>query len=480
MLNMGQQYTILTLHNQGKTNAAIARQLDCSRHTVENVLKRGYVTEKQTRQKSSVVTPYKEQIEKWLKDPKITRLRMYEMLQDEQQVTFSYDALRKFVKKHLLRPEAFGVQEHLPGAEMEVDFGDITVYLTEEKKWVKYQLLAFVLPFSGKKYYELCLNQQLETFCLGFQNAFTNFCGVPKKAKVDNLKAAVIKNARYELEFNQGFLEFAYHYGFIINPCTPSSPEQKGTVEAGVKYAQQNFVPGRTFTNGADVRRQLNAWTEKVNTRVHGTTKEVINDRFARFEKERLQALPTEAFSFFNRCERIVGANCHIHFENNYYSTPFSYVGKQVTVRWNQAIIRIIHQGEEVALHKLEREGVGKYVTERHHLPSHKLYSEAEYRHYHEEKMTGIGRNASQYLLLLLQAQPGYWRQTLRPIYGFVAEYGPEAVNKALGRALTYNALDTRIIRHILDGKLYEIAETVEIPVFTDTTNSRELTYYEA
>jgi hypothetical protein len=108
------------------------------------------------------------------------------------------------------------------------------------------------------------------------------------------------------------------------------------------------------------------------------------------------------------------------------------------------------------------------------------LYSEEEYRRYHEEKMAGIGRYAVQYFLVLLEAQPGYWRQTLRPIYGFVQEYGEEAVNKALGRALTYKALDTRIIRHILEGKLYEIVETVEIPVFTDTGNARNLTYYES
>jgi IS30 family transposase len=68
MLNMGQQYTILTLHKQGKTNAEIARQLHCNRHTVENILKRGDVTEKQTRHKPSAVTPYKEQIKEWLEN----------------------------------------------------------------------------------------------------------------------------------------------------------------------------------------------------------------------------------------------------------------------------------------------------------------------------------------------------------------------------------------------------------------------------
>ena len=478
MLNMGRQYTILTLHKQDKTNAEIARQLHCNRHTVENIIKRGEVVEIQTRHKPSAVAPYQEQIKEWLKNPKITRWRMYEMLQEEHQVTFSYDALRKFVRKHIAVPVAFGVQEHLPGGETEVDFGDLEVRLREGDKFAKFQLLAFVLPYSGFKYYELCDNQKLETFCTGFQHAFDFFGGVPKKAKIDNLKAGVNKNERYALEFNQCFLEFAYHYGFVINPCTPYHPEQKGTVEGGVKFAQKNFAPGRVFQNKEEVKKQLREWNTRINKKVHGTTHKVIEDVFLHEEKQKLQPLPENAFSFFNRCERIVANNCLVHFENNYYSVPFSYVGKTVTLRWNQSIIRMIYQGEEIALHKLCTQGSGNFIKERVHFPAHKLYSEAEYKQYHENKMAQIGVNAQQYFLVLLQAQPDYWRQTLRPIYGFVQKFGNEAVDKALRRALSYQAMDSRIIRHILEGKLYEIVETVELPVFTDTSNSRELTYY--
>jgi transposase len=90
----------------------------------------------------------------------------------------------------------------------------------------------------------------LETFCTGFQNAFAFFGGVPKKAKIDNLKPAVITNTQYKLEFNQGFLEFAYHYGFVINPCTPYSPEQKGTVEGDM----QKMAQGRLSEGGVRQR----------------------------------------------------------------------------------------------------------------------------------------------------------------------------------------------------------------------------------
>ncbi len=481
MLSMYKQITVKTLHEQKKKKAEIARTLECHRNKVSNILNRDKLIEKQTRDKSSIYLPYKETIKTWLEKDKLTRVRIHDKLKEEYKTHGSYDALRRFIQKHIPQPiEAFGVQEHLPGAEMEVDFGDIIVYLERTRRKVKFQLLAFVLPFSGKKYYELCENQKAETFYTGFKNAFSFYGGVAKNVKPDNLKAAVNKNSRYILEFNQSFLEFSYHYRFCINPCTPYSPQQKGTVEAGVKYAQANFVPGRQFQDKEDLVHQLKEWTTMINKRVHGTTKEVIDERFERLEKIKLMPLPSEEFSFFNRAERLVGLNCHIHFENNYYSVPFSYVKKTVTVRWDHSTMRIVYQGEELALHKIYTGGQGRYVTVRAHMPSEKIYSETEYQMRHETKMRIIGINALKYFIMLRKKQPGHWRQTIRPLYGFAAEYGAEAVEKALGRALAYGALDTRIIKNILDRKLYEIEESLELPVFQETDNSRNLTYYES
>src|SRR5688572_4942091 len=125
-------------------------------------------------------------------------------------------------------------------------------------------------------YFAICYDQQLETIVREVVQAFTYFGGVPKRLKVDNMKTAILKNRHYDLEFNQDFLEFAYHYGTVIIPCAPYSPEQKGKVEAGVKYMQMNFIPGRTFQDEGDIISQLRVWmTDHANQRLHGTTKKV-------------------------------------------------------------------------------------------------------------------------------------------------------------------------------------------------------------
>ncbi len=54
MLTMYKQITIKTLHKQGARNADIARQLNCHRNTVSNIIARKELIEKQTRVKDSV------------------------------------------------------------------------------------------------------------------------------------------------------------------------------------------------------------------------------------------------------------------------------------------------------------------------------------------------------------------------------------------------------------------------------------------
>jgi len=477
---MYQQITIKTLDKQGERKAAIAKQMGCHRNTVRNVLKRVSILEKQTRSKSSEFTPYKEKIDEWLKQD-ISRRRIIELLWENYGVKQSYDTLCKYIQKQFPKQkEAFGVQQVEPGEVAEIDFGEIGMLPGPLGKLTKTYGLAVILPYSRLDFYAICYDQKLETLCHELENAFLYFGGVPKKLKVDNMKTAILKNQHYDLEFNQDFLEFAYHYNTVIKPCTPYSPQQKGTVESGIKYLQGNFVAGRVFKSEADLRGQLKDWMDNyANKRVHGTTRRVPMEVFWREEATCLQLLPDTSFAFFNRSIRIVAPNCHIHFENNYYSVPASLVGKEVTVRWNDSIVRIIYQGEQIALHK-RCTGLGNYVTVRNHLPDYKVYSETEYQERFEAKMASIGEHAHQYFSMLLQTKESYWGRVARAILGLSNQYGAEAVNLSLKRAMYYQATDLPTIKNILEKKLYLIEPEQQLTHIEETTsNSRDLSYYQ-
>jgi transposase len=479
MLTVYQQITIKTLVNQGEKKSVIARQIGCHRNTIRNVLQRDRVIDKQTRIKSSYYDNYKETIKEWL-DQNITRRRIHELLKEEYGIDKSYDNLCKYMQKHFPKKKvAYGVQMTDPGEEAEIDFGYLGKLPDFEGKLVKTWGLAVVLSYSRPGYYAITYDQKLTTLTSELKKAFEYFGGVPKRLKVDNMKTAILKNQHYDLEYNQDFLEFTSHYGTVIVPCTPYHPEQKGKVESAIKYMQNNFLLGRKFKDGRDLKCQLQNWmTNYANQRTHGTTKKVPWKVFEKEEKIKLQQLPLEEFAFFNRCRRIVAANCHIHFESNYYSVPSALVGKEATVRYNDNLLRVIYQGEQIALHHLSKTK-GNYVTVRSHMPNYKTYSQTEYQKRYEKKMAGIGDNAHKYFQLLILTKQSYWGRIVRAILGMTKEYGKEVVEASLSRALYFGATDLVTVRNIVSNRLYERELEPKLIISDDNSLSRNLSYYQ-
>lgn len=453
MLTMYQQITIKTLKSQGKTNKEIAREFNCHRNTVRNIIQREALIEKQTRQKSSYFDQYREKIKELL-DKGITKLRIFEILRDEEQIDHSYVTLCTYIRQHFgKKPAAYVVQTSTAGEEAEVDFGYLGFVPDGNGGMKKAYAFVMTLCFSRVSFYGVVYDQSVASLIQALQQAFSFFGGVPKRVKIDNLKAAILKNRRYDLEFNQTFLEFAYHYGFVIVPCTPYHPQQKGKVERGVGYVKTNFLPGRTVTNPQDVQRQLALWMEKVNGRVHGTTRQVPQEVFQREEKHLLHPLPAPPFTFYQTATRLVKPNCHINLNNVYYSVPATFVGRQVEVRWQGKIVKIIADHEEVARHLLT-DKPGTFVTNPNHFPDGTVYSHTTYQAKYEEKMRTIGSHAHAFFRHVVTSDPQGWNRTVRKILGLAHVYGSYRVDMALRRALFFSAFHASTIQRILERNL--------------------------
>jgi transposase len=456
---MYKQITIQTLKKQGKKPVEISREMDCHRNTVRNVINRPKPIEKFTRNRPSYFDPYRDQIKGWL-DKKVTHLRIYELLRETHTIERTYDSLSKYIKKEFPKiPEAFGVQVTLPGEVAEVDFGYAGLKPInapgETPHLVKTWFLSVRLNHSRYAYREMTHDQKVITFIKGITKGFEFFGGVPKRLKIDNLRSAVIKNQHYDLQLNADFLAWANHYGTVINPCTPYSPEQKGGVESDMKYIENNFLSERHFSDWPDLQHQFKEWSEMyANQRIHGVTKKVPCDVFLNEEKQTLQLLPATIFSLFERCERKVQTNCHIFFRNHYYSVPAKLVGQVVTLRFNDKLLKVISGGEEVACHAVSSE-IGTFTTLRSHLPEYKCYGVTEYQQKYEAKMADIGAAAHTYFKEILIKQDSYWFKTIRVILGLAKEYGEEAVNLSLQRALEYHVTDASIIKRIVVKQLY-------------------------
>lgn len=456
MFNMNYQITIKTLKKQGYKNTQIADQIGCHRNTVKNILDKPKIIEKQERIKSSYFAGFHDEIKRLL-DKKVTRIRIYEILCDKYHIEKTYDSMCKYIQCYLPKtPMSFVVQEVIPGEEAEVDFGYVGLHPDTTGKLVKTWVLSVVLSYSRKSFYTSVTNQKVATFCKGLEDGFEFLGGVPKTLKIDNLKSAVLKNQQYDLEFNKTFLDFSYHYGFVIKPCTPYKPNQKGKVERSVDYVKGNFFSQRVFKSYFDLQNSLRDWNiNKANLRIHGTTKAIPQEMFLSEEKQCLQPLPSIRFAVPDIYIRIVKPNCHISFDNNYYSVPYNFVSKQVEVRKFHNILKIYVEDENITIHKIAL-GTGLYVTNHNHYPEHRIYSQTQFQEHWEQKMLTIGINAHTLFKQLLDYDTT-WQRTVRKIFGLTRIYDRDILDKAINRALYFNAYQYTTIKNICEKGLFDL-----------------------
>lgn len=135
---------------------------------------------------------------------------------------------------------------------MQVDFGQ-GAWIEADGKRRRPHLFRAVLSHSRKAYSEVVWRQDTETFIRCVENAFRPFGGVTRTIIVDNLKAAVLDADWFDPTLNPKMADFARFYGTTVLPTQPARPEHKGKIEAGVKYAQNNALKGRTFSSVAEL-----------------------------------------------------------------------------------------------------------------------------------------------------------------------------------------------------------------------------------
>lgn len=296
--------------------------------------------------------------------------RIYQDLICDHAFTGGYHSVQRFVRQLLQRqPVPFVRMEVAAGAEAQVDFGQ-GAWVTVAGKRKRPHLFRIVLSHSRKGYSEVVWQQTTESFIRCLENAFRSFGGVPRTLICDNLRAAVTRADWYDPELNAKTAEFCRHYGTVLLPTRPAMPQHKGKIEAGVKFAQNNALKGRSFESLAAQNLFLAEWESGVaDTRIHGTTRQQVGKVFTAVERGQLLPLPASLFPVFEEAPRTVHGDGYVELKRAYYSVPPEYVGRQVWVRWEARLVRVLNQRREViAVHALAEPG--KFTTDPTHLHS--------------------------------------------------------------------------------------------------------------
>jgi transposase len=295
----------------------------------------------------------------------------------EQGFGGKYSAVYRFVRKlEPAEPDATVRVERKPGEEAQIDFGYAGKMIDPatgqlRKSWA----FVMTLSWSRHQYVEFVFDQKVETWLLLHRHAFDYFGGVPQRVVIDNLKAGISKACWDDPQVQTAYRECAAHYGFLILPCRPRTPEHKGKVEqGGVHYVKRNFLGGRKPTPVSQANQDVLVWCESTaGQRQHGTTREKPLTRFEEIEAARLLPLPETPFDLPTWKVVKVHRDCYITFDNAYYSAPFRLVGQQLRVRGGAQQVRLYTLDFELVASHDRAAQPGQRQTHIDHLPPHKV-----------------------------------------------------------------------------------------------------------
>jgi hypothetical protein len=155
-------------------------------------------------------------------------------------------------------------------------------------------------------------------------------------------------------------------------------------------------------------------------------------------------------FPVFEEAPRTVHGDGYVELKRAYYSVPPEYVGRQVWVRWESRLLRVINQRREViAVHALAEPG--KFTTDPTHLHS-------PYRRVVQESLEHLLDRAR-----LIGPQTGSWAQSMvqqrgpigtRVLHGLLAlaqKHPVKALEQASQQALHHGTWRLRDLRTLLE-----------------------------
>jgi transposase len=161
--------------------------------------------------------------------------------------------------------EAFVPQEHAPGAEAEVDFGELWVVLYGVK--TKCHMFIFRLSHSGKAIHRVYPTQAQEAFLEDHIEACQEIGGVPvRHIRYENLTSAVpavVFGQGRQRQENDRWVLFRSHYGFNPFYCQPglAGAHEKGGVEGEVGWFRRNRLSPMPVVESLDeLNDRIRAW----------------------------------------------------------------------------------------------------------------------------------------------------------------------------------------------------------------------------
>ena len=351
---------------------ALARKYDVHRRTVRQAIASPVPPDRKVPARPA---PVREAVAGWIDEmlredlaaprkQRHTARRVFERLADEHGAQVSYSYVAKYVARRRAEIAAqdrdgaeglagFVPQAREPGAEAEVDFGDVTVELGGQLS--RCFMFAYRLSYSGKGCHRVYASQAQEAFLEGHVTAFEVTGGLPsRQVRYDNLSPAVAKvlAGRNRTE-TQRWLSFRAFYGFEAFYCLPGAEgaHEKGGIEGEIgRFRRRWFVPVPRAGSLAELNARLAEADAAEDARHIAGRAASIGEDFAA-ERGLLLPLPPEQFETAGVLWPRVDRYARVSVGKCRYSVPARLIGSRVRVMLSANELRVFDGSRLAATH---------------------------------------------------------------------------------------------------------------------------------
>lgn len=395
----------------------------------------------------------KEEITGWVGDD-LTLVKIGEKL-DRSGTVVPYRTLARFAGEECGyfsggRKVTVPVDDGEPGQELQADFGYLGMIPDGDRRR-KLHALVFTAVFSRYCYVWLTFRQTTEAVIAGCEAAWEFFGGVFPVLVTDNLKPVVDAADRANPKWNREWLEYAQARGIVADPARVRSPQDKGRVENGVHFTQRSFFAGEEFLDIEDAQRRAGEWCRvRAGMRVHGTTRLQPAVVFAEKEQPLLLPLPAEAYRIPYWCDVTVQRDFHVRAQQAFYSVPHALAGQKVTVRSDDALVKVYHRGQVIKTHPRQQPG-GRSSDTADFPEGTDIYAKRDIA-----RLAGMaaarGASIGLYAERVLESpQPWTRMRAVYALIGLARKYGDGPVEQACAAALELDVISVGKIKSIVE-----------------------------
>jgi transposase len=321
---------------EGLSIREIAKRTGHDRNTVRRALRRAGPPRYERPPRPSKLDPFRDEIHRLLQaDPRIPGKRIRELIEalgyeggktilDDyvREVRPLYERRRTY-QRTIYRPgELLQFDLFEPRQEIPVGHGQV------RRGYVVTAELGYSRALAGA----LVFSKEWEDVAFGMARCLARLGALPETLVWDR-EGAIHAGGGRPTDAFAGFCG-QLRVGWLI--LEARDPEAKGALERSHRFMRTNFEPGRSFANELDYQLQLDGWCEKVNARVHRTTRAVVAQRLAE-ERERMRSLPAILPDSDRRFVIRVPSQPYLRFDTNDYSLDPRLVGRRVEVRVTQS-----------------------------------------------------------------------------------------------------------------------------------------------